>query len=94
MHSTCGVNCATDCRAYSVECEGCNELQGRVSWAEFYGRERCPIYDCAMEKGLCSCKDCGKQPCAIWNETRNPDMTDEEFAADVTSRLRNLAQSD
>ncbi len=47
-----------------------------------------------MEKGLCSCKDCGKQPCAIWNETRNPDMTDEEFAADVASRLRNLAQSE
>jgi len=91
MQSVCGVICATDCRAYKVECDGCNELSGKVSWAVFYGRERCPIYDCAMSKGLSSCGDCGQAPCSVWYDTRNPDASDEEFAADLNSRLKHLA---
>ncbi len=90
MLSVCGVNCSTDCRAYSVECAGCNELQGKVAWAVYYGRERCPIYDCAKEKGLSSCSDCGQAPCKVWYDTRNPDASDAEFEADIASRLKNL----
>jgi hypothetical protein len=91
MLSVCGVNCHKDCKAFKVDCKGCNELLGKVSWAVFYGRERCPIYDCAHEKGLESCGNCGLQPCEIWNQTRNPDATDEEFEADINNRLANLA---
>ncbi len=90
MLAVCGVNCPTDCRAYQTECEGCNELEGKIPWAVFYGRERCPIYDCAMEKDLVSCGDCGSAPCRIWYDTRNPDASDEEFERDIKSRLRNL----
>jgi hypothetical protein len=90
MLSVCGVNCSTDCRSYKVECEGCNELHGHVSWAVFYGRERCPIYDCAEDKGLTSCGNCGLAPCQVWYDTRNPDATDAEFEADINSRLANL----
>lgn len=90
MLSVCGVNCHTDCRAFKVECEGCNELQGHVSWTVFYGRERCPIYACALEKGFTSCGDCGLAPCQVWYDTRNPDATDAEFEADLNSRLANL----
>ena len=32
MLSICGVNCSKDCLAFRVECEGCNELDGKVSW--------------------------------------------------------------
>lgn len=92
MLAVCGVNCATDCRAYKTECEGCNELGGKVSWAVFYGKERCPIYECALGKGLTSCGDCGLVPCQLWYDTRNPDASDEEFAADIASRLKNLKQ--
>lgn len=88
--SVCGVNCSTDCRAYEEDCAGCNELQGRVSWAYFYERERCPIYECAEEKGLASCGDCCYAPCHVWMDTRNPDVTDEEFQADINKRLSNL----
>ncbi len=90
MLSVCGVNCSTDCKAYRTECAGCNELQGKVSWAEFYGKEHCPIYECAMALGLSSCGECGEVPCRIWYDTKNPDVTDEEFEADIRSRLKNL----
>ena len=90
MISKCGVICATDCRAYKLECEGCNELEGRVSWAEYYGQEHCPIYACVVVKGYHTCADCGQAPCKIWYDTRNPDASDEAFAADLASRLRNL----
>ena len=90
MLSVCGVNCSTDCKAYLVECEGCNELQGKVSWAVFYGQEHCPIYACAHKQGFTSCQQCGKAPCEVWYSTRNPDATDEEFAADIANRLKNL----
>jgi len=90
MLSICGVNCSTDCRAYQTECDGCNQVQGRVSWAAYYGSECCPIYDCARHKGLTSCQACGKAPCQIWYDTRNPSVSDTEFEADIASRLHNL----
>jgi hypothetical protein len=92
MLSVCGVNCSTDCKAYQTECAGCNELGGKVSWAEFYGSEYCPIYSCAKALGYLSCSECKKPPCEIWYSTKNPDMTDEEFAADIESRLKNLRE--
>jgi len=92
MLSVCGVNCSTDCKAYQTECTGCTELAGKVSWAEYYGQEHCPIYACAMALGLTSCKDCGKAPCEIWYATKNPDISAEEFEADLQSRLTNLRE--
>lgn len=89
--SICGVCCATDCRAYKTECEGCVELEGRIPWAVFYGREFCPIVDCAREKGFSSCAECGLAPCQVWLDTRDPDVSDEQFAADIASRLKHLA---
>ena len=91
MLSICGVRCRTDCKAYQVECDGCTELLGKVSWAVFYGTEQCPIYACATGKGLTSCGECGLAPCQIWHDTRNLEATDAEFAADLASRLHNLA---
>ena len=88
--SKCGVICQTDCKAYQVECEGCNELSGKVSWAPFYGKELCPIYECVVKSGFESCAPCGKAPCAIWLSTRNPDISDEVFEADLQSRIKNL----
>lgn len=88
--SKCGVICSRNCKAYKVECEGCNELEGRVSWAPYYNLEHCPIYSCVVEKGFATCADCGKQPCKLWMETRDPQFSDEEFEADISSRIVNL----
>jgi len=90
MMSHCGVICATDCRAYKSECEGYNELEGKVSWAVFYERDDCPIYACSIAKGISSCAHCGEAPCKLWYDTRNPDASDEEFPADLNNRLNNL----
>lgn len=87
----CGVHCATHCKAYQTECAGCIELGGKISWAVFYGKEYCPIYECVMRKGLASCAECGLAPCEIWKLTRNPEASDEEFAEDIARRLSNLA---
>jgi len=89
--SKCGVICATDCKAFHTECEGCNELDGKVSWAPFYDLERCPIFECVLGKDIPNCALCGQAPCDIWIMTRNPDASDEEFVADRKKRLRNLS---
>lgn len=90
MISRCGVICETDCKAFHVECEGCNELEGRVSWAKYLGKTHCPIYTCAKDQGFDTCADCGKAPCTLWYETRDPEFSDEQFAADIANRLKNL----
>lgn len=92
MISKCGVICHSDCKAYSVECDGCNELSGRVSWAQYYGEDLCPIYSCVSAKGFDTCAECGKAACSIWYDTKNPDATEAEFAADIASRLANLSR--
>ncbi len=92
MISKCGVICQTDCKAYQTECDGCIELEGKVSWAEYYGQSHCPIYSCVINKGFETCAECGLAPCSIWIKTRNPDASDVEFEADINSRLRNLAK--
>ncbi len=89
--SVCGVCCSTDCRAYKTECDGCVKLDGRIPWAVFYHRDRCPIFDCVAAQGLASCGECGEAPCQVWRDTRDPDATDEQFAADLARRLSNLA---
>ncbi len=90
--SVCGVNCPSDCRAYGNECEGCVKLGGKIPWAVFYDRERCPIYDCVRGRGLNSCGNCGLAPCDTWRATRDPDASDEQFAADLANRLKNLSK--
>lgn len=88
--SVCGVCCSTDCRAYKTECEGCVELEGKIPWAVFYDREYCPIFQCVRDKGLSSCAECGQAPCQTWFDTRDPHASDEQFTADISSRLKNL----
>lgn len=58
--SKCGVCCSTDCKAYQIECDGCNELEGKDAWAKFYDKIFCPIYECVEQKEFQSYKECGK----------------------------------
>ena len=88
--SKCGVICEVDCHAFALECAGCNQLQGQVSWAAFYGKDTCPIFACALSNGYDNCGQCPDVPCKIWFQTRNPAATDEEFEADIRKRLKNL----
>lgn len=89
--SVCGIYCDKECRAYGKECKGCNQLKGRVSWAKYLGKDVCPIYQCVIDKGLDNCGQCEKMPCKMWLvDTKNPDMSDEEYAKDLERRMKNL----
>lgn len=86
--SCCGTEC-TKCEYYKTLCGGCNECQGKVFHAP--KGKACPIYGCAVQKKrFVTCGDCEQLPCAIWKETKDPQLSDEEFAKTVTERVKNL----
>jgi len=93
MISICGVYCQEECTAYPDECMGCNQIEGKVSWAKFYGKIVCPIYKCVQKNEYETCLACVKLPCKIWYETRNPELSDEEFKKEIAWRKDNLRKS-
>lgn len=86
--SCCGTDCSS-CGFYGNTCQGCNECQGKVFHAP--AGKACPIYTCSVKgKKLRNCSQCNELPCAIWRETRDPQMSEEEFEKNVTERVGNL----
>ena len=66
---------------------GCEAAGGQV----FHSPEGCPIYRCVREeKGFRDCGQCREIPCRIWQDTRDPAVSDEAFAADIRLRVDNL----
>jgi len=90
MLGMCGADC-TACRAYGTECGGCRALKGAVPWVPLLGATVCAIYACAESRGLSSCAPCVDKPCKVWLvDTRNPNISDSDFARDIAARLANL----
>ena len=86
--SVCGTDCGA-CSFFGGLCRGCNECQGRVFHAP--AGCACPIYACVREKkGLRNCAQCPDLPCSLWQSTRDPSFTDEQFAANIAGRVENL----
>lgn len=86
--SCCGTDCSS-CGFYGNTCKGCNESQGKVFHAPA-GRA-CPIYTCSVKgKKLRNCSQCNELPCAIWRETKDPQMSEEAFEKNITERVNNL----
>lgn len=86
----CGTEC-TECGFYENVCAGCNESCGRV----FHAPEgkACPIYDCAVNrKKRTSCAQCKNLPCEIWKTTRDPALSEQEFAESIRKRIENLQE--
>ncbi len=84
--SVCGTDCGK-CEFWGSMCKGCNELCGKV----FHSPGGCAIYLCCREKrGLKSCGKCGDFPCNVWQKTRAPSYSDEEFKKSMEERVRNL----
>lgn len=92
MITPCGVYCEKNCSLFKVKCPGCHHLKGKVFWASIYGGDTCPIHACAGERGFATCRDCADVPCPTWTGTRDPELTDEEFAAEIARRLTNLRE--
>lgn len=86
--SACGTDCGA-CSFFGGLCRGCNECQGRVFHAP--AGCACPIYACVREKkGWRNCAQCPDLPCSLWQSTRDPSFTDEQFAANIAGRVENL----
>ena len=82
--SVCGTDCGA-CSFFGGLCRGCNECQGRVFHAPTGCA--CSIYACVREKkGLRNCAQCPDLPCSLWQSTRDPSFTDEQFAANIAGR--------
>ena len=86
--SCCGTECAA-CGFYQKECAGCNECQGRVFHAP--KGKACPIYTCSVQKHrYVTCAGCEQLPCAIWQATRDPQLSEKEFEESICERVENL----
>lgn len=84
----CGADCKA-CSCYGKNCQGCNELSGKV----FHAPEgkTCPIYRCAVyRQHRTSCAGCLELPCEIWNTTKDPSLSQEAFEADLQKRMGRL----
>ena len=82
--SVCGSDCAK-CYCFGDKCPGCNVCKGRVFHA---GGAECAIYACCVTKnGYDDCLSCEKLPCGLWQKTRDPKFTDEEFEQNVAERI-------
>ena len=86
--SVCGTDCSA-CPLHGSLCTGCNEACGKV----FHAPEGkpCPIYGCCVNKHHYStCASCSQVPCSVWQATRDPSMTDEQFEQSVNDRVSAL----
>ena len=86
--SVCGTDCSA-CPLHGNLCTGCNEACGKV----FHAPEGkpCPIYGCCVNKHhYATCASCSRVPCAVWQATRDPSMTDEQFEQSVNDRVTAL----
>lgn len=89
--SVCGSDCRKCCCFESGECTGCNECKGKVFHVS--EGEACAIYNCCVtEHGYSNCLDCEKIPCGIWNKTRDPKFSDEEFEKNIAERIALLRE--
>ncbi len=86
--SCCGLDCGS-CSYYGEICGGCSAVCGRVFHAP--EEKACPVYDCCrIQRGFHSCGECDKLPCGLILETRDPELSDEEFLKSVNERVKQL----
>ncbi len=86
--SVCGTDCAA-CPLYGTRCEGCNETNGKVF--HMSDGKPCSIFACCVRRHrFATCAACGQLPCTVWQETRDPAMTEEQFQTGIEERVRTL----
>ena len=89
--TVCGTDCSA-CPLYGNPCAGCSEACGRVFHAP--EGQPCPIYACCVNQHrFAACASCGKLPCEIWQATRDPSMTDEQFRKSILDRTAALRET-
>ena len=89
--SVCGLFCG-ECQFFQETCPGCREIKGKTFWAEeIMPKKVCPIFDCAVnDKKYKNCGECLQMPCNIFNELRDPNLSDEEHESSISERISRL----
>lgn len=86
----CGLYCG-DCEFLGKNCEGCGHVAGKPFWSCQVPGGICPIYDCCMnKKGLSHCGECEDLPCEVFLQLKDPNLSDEAFAASLKDRQTQL----
>jgi len=90
--SPCGINC--DVCPLKVQCgDGCQICGGKPFYIKDFGVERCPIYDCAVnKKGYETCGECAEVPCQLFYDWKDPSMSDEEHNKAIESNVSLLKE--
>ena len=78
--TVCGTDCAA-CPLHGTDCAGCNEAKDKVFHAP-QGKP-CSIYGCCVNRQH-------RASCGIWLATKDPAMTDEQFAENPHERVERL----
>lgn len=86
--SVCGLIC-NECNFFAKECKGCYETKGATFWAnEVMPDKLCPLYKCAVfSKEFNNCGECSELPCIIFNELKDPNISEEEHKKSLEERV-------
>lgn len=89
--SVCGLLCE-ECQFFKETCPGCYEVGGKTFWAEeIIPKKVCPIFDCVInDKEYKNCAECSDLPCNIFNELKDPNISDEEHEKSIKKRILRL----
>jgi len=96
--SVCGIDCAAVCNECNNAheefkfdpCKGCNAMEGKIFWTKFMNLDICPIYSCVNEKQLKHCGECDALPCDIYNNIKDPSISDEQHQQGIKNRINVL----
>ncbi len=86
----CGIYCG-NCGYLGEQCAGCGYAEGKPFWTTQIPSGICPLYDCCRnQKQLEPCGRCEDLPCTIFQELRDPNMSDEKFEKSLEERQNSL----
>ncbi len=86
----CGLYCG-ECEFLGKQCAGCGNVAGKPFWTSQIPNGICPLYDCCKnKKQLGHCGLCEEFPCKIFNELRDPNLSDDEFEKSLAMRKSDL----
>ena len=90
----CGIMCGEFEACKEAGCSDCHEIKGQPFYLKEFGVETCPLYDCPVnKKGYTTCAECSDLPCDIYQEWRDPSMSDEEHENSIIERVNALKAS-
>ncbi len=92
--SVCGLIC-NDCPFYGTDCPGCYNMKGQPFWTKEYTETGiCPLYECAVDmSGYASCGDCAELPCSMFQNLKDPNISEKEHKEAVEKRVGVLRDS-